>query len=367
MSLQDRVERWIRALTVIVVSITELVLTVDEIETLAVARFGKESVSAMLVFVNAIADVHKVEKLQAVLHMYVCIFSASYDMSMVRLSLPEAESIFKEVGVSLNREGNRLSKAIHNTMKEVRALIEEDDSWAIDIPQGRGDIHRNTRLMADCIMSMVKARGWVLNSAWSRDSENLGDLINDSIRYLNNLLLRKSELCSDQSLRYLFLLNNSSLVAQMFTFQPRWHGNGSVLELTPECEQHIDNFLVGSWGQVMSHIREPFFMDTCLDVSCGTMLFCILQRGSHGSRQHRKNASSLAKFESAFQTTYQAQKLWKVPNPQLRDELRTVIAETVISGYRDHLRDHPELAEHLSRGSSTPEVMEEMLGELFEG
>ena len=83
--------------------------------------------------------------------------------------------------------------------------------------------------------------------------------------------------------------------------------------------------------------------------------------------QHRKNAASLAKFESAFQKTYAAQKFWKVPNPQLRDELRRTIIERVVSGYRCYLEKHPKLEKQVRGGSSSPDVLEEMLGELFEG
>jgi uncharacterized protein VirK/YbjX len=79
------------------------------------------------------------------------------------------------------------------------------------------------------------------------------------------------------------------------------------------------------------------------------------------------NTPSLAKFESAFTQTYKAQKFWKVPDPRLRDILRRAITERVVSSYRDYLTEHPELAEQVSHRNSTPQVLEEMLGQLFEG
>ena len=110
----------------------------------------------------------------------------------------------------------------------------------------------------------------------------------------------------------------------------------SGLELTPDCEKHMNNYLDVSWGHVLSCIPKLIF---------------------HGPLQRWKNTSSLAKFESAFHKTYQAQKFWKVPEPQLRDALRKAITERVVSSYRDYLKEHPELAEHVSRGSSTREVL----------
>jgi hypothetical protein len=43
------------------------------------------------------------------------------------------------------------------------------------------------------------------------------------------------------------------------------------------------------------------------------------------------------------------------------------ITKRVIPGYRGYLKEHPELEKHVSGGSSSPDDLEEMLGELFEG
>jgi hypothetical protein len=61
------------------------------------------------------------------------------------------------------------------------------------------------------------------------------------------------------------------------------------------------------------------------------------------------------------------QRFWKVPDPQLRPLLRETIAKRVISCYRDYLKEHPELEKHVRGGSNSPQVLEEMLRQLFEG
>jgi hypothetical protein len=53
--------------------------------------------------------------------------------------------------------------------------------------------------------------------------------------------------------------------------------------------------------------------------------------------------------------------------PQLRPLLRKTIAKIVIPGYRDYLKDHPELEKQVSGGRNCPKALEEMLGQLFEG
>jgi hypothetical protein len=118
------------------------------------------------------------------------------------------------------------------------------------------------------------------------------------------------------------------------------------LKLTPECQKHMDSYLKVSWGHVVSCISTSIFR-------------ALLRRWI--------NTSSLAKFQSAFHKTYQSQKFWKVPDPLLRSLLRETITKRVIPGYRGYLKEHPELEKHVSGGSSSPDDLEEMLGELFEG
>jgi hypothetical protein len=211
-------------------------------------------------------------------------------------------------------------------------------------------------------MSVVKAGASTWNSAQNQDNAKFGGLVVDSVDYLKDLLLRKSKICSDPSLRYLFLLNNYYLIAQLSERRPGDHWG-----LAPECPKFMASYLDVSWGHVLSHVRTTVFMDNCLDASCGSVWFCIPKTGFHEPRQDRKKTSSLAKFESAFHKTYQAQKFWKVQDPQLRDMLRKKIAGRVVSDYRYYLQKHPELEKQVCSGSSSPDVLNEMLGELFEG
>lgn len=338
--LQELVERWIRALIVIAVCITDLVVVAVD-ETPAVAQFGKASISAMLVFIGTVVSVSalRVENLRAVLDLYVCVSNASYMFTPAVIS-PEAQSIFNEIGGSLSSEVKRLSSTISGTMEEVWKLMEDDDSWAIEIPRGGGDVHANTRFMVDCIVSMREACASTQNSVPSQGIGNLCSLIVNTIDYLMDLLLRKSEVCSDPSLRYLFLLNNSYFVAQpsvSLDSVELWCG------LTPECKNYMDSYLDASWGHMMSMI--PVYPRP-------------LSRWI--------NTSPLAKFKSAFHKTYQAQKFWKVPDPRLRSLLRETITKRVISSYSDCLKKYPELEKHISGGSSISSSFD-ILRELFEG
>ena len=181
------------------------------------------------------------------------------------------------------------------------------------------------------------------NSVESHHTGNLiCNLIHNPTDYLKRLSLAKSKLCTNPSLRYMFLLNNSYFTEQVSEL---WRHH-QRLKLTPECKKHMDSYLDVSWGHVLSCIPKSKFPEPL----CRWI-----------------NTSSLAKFESAFHQTYQAWKLWKVPDSRLRDVLRKAITKRVISGYCDHLNKHPRLEKLVGRERRSPEVLEEMLGELFEG
>ncbi|KAM0855071.1 hypothetical protein ACQ4PT_050017 [Festuca glaucescens] len=382
-SHQELIERWIRALTVIAVSIVELVLIVTVDEMPAVARFGKASMAKMLVFVGAIIPALEADMIGTLVDMYIWVSSASYRFTPLLISR-EAQTILDEIGRSLSREVISLREAISSATEAARTFIEDEDSkWAIAIRRGRGEVHECTRLMVDFIRYLVKAKDFMQNTSQSHDTAYLHGLIHDYVHYLKDLLLRKSDLCLDLSLRYLFLLNNFYLVTNRFEPFPGGHWG-----LTPECKKFMDSYLDVSWGHVLSHVQKMVFVDSTLDVSCGPVLFGIPRKGLHGSGRHRKNTSSLAKFNSAFHQMYQAQKFWKVPFPRLRHALRESITEKVISVYGYYLEKHPDLEKHISCDrvisapsywyfmkknrelenliSSSPNVLKEMLAELFE-
>ncbi|XBJ05710.1 hypothetical protein VPH35_024445 [Triticum aestivum] len=346
---QELVKKWIRALIVIAASITESVFPFPT--TAADARFVKASITEMLDVVDVIITALEAEKkLQVVLDMFTGVCGASHILTPVDISSSEGQSIFNVIGSMLERQANRLSEMIASTMEEVRTLVEEDDdSWAMEISRGGGEIHNITQFIMNCIVSMMNAHTSTQNTAPSHHTENLGGLINGTINYLKGLLFTKSESCSDQSLRYLFLLNNTYFVAHVVS-----ESSGSSI---PQM-RHLTLKL---------KIERKNYMNSYLDVSWGHVLSCIPKSRFPGPIHCWINTSSLAKFESSFHKTYQTQKLWKVPDPQLRDELRTVITQRVVSGYRSYLEEHPELEKHVGRESSSPEVLQEMLGELFEG
>lgn len=362
LQLNDLAERWVRAFIVILTCI------VEEQPSSPSARFGKASINKMLVFVDAVVSPQeeKTLSLRDLLDMYICVSSAAYNLTGTLSLSPGVQHIYSGIACSLSREGDKLNRAMYSRMEEVWALMENDDSWAFEIRRGGGKVHPNTQLMVDCILSIVEALGWAGNYAWFQDTTNLRRLIDENVHYLKEFLLRKSVLCSDPTLRYLFLLNNSYLVAQLFELRPGDHWG-----LTPQCEKYMDGYLDVSWRPVLSHIPQMAFMEGYQDVPRGHVMFCIPKTFLHTPFQRlMKTTSPLAKFDSAFRKAYQAQKFLNVPDPWLRSVLRETITKRIISRYRDYLaylKNHPELEKHVSHRCSSTNQLREMLGELFEG
>jgi hypothetical protein len=168
-------------------------------------------------------------------------------------------------------------------------------------------------------------------------STNLNIVI---IRSLEESLTRVSQSFVDQSLRFLFLANN---------FYFLWHqllSQNLLLDvptdaLARKIDSYINSYLQVSWTPVLKplHGHSPccFFFT---------------------------RYSAQRKFLSEFKKAYAAQKLWKVPDPELRKVLRTTIVDKVISAFTKFLEDG---GVSTSRVIVSPESLQEMLEELFEG
>jgi hypothetical protein len=160
------------------------------------------------------------------------------------------------------------------------------------------------------------------------------------IRSLEESLTRVSQPFADQSLRFLFLANN---------FYFLWHqllSQNLLLDvptdtLIRKIDSYINSYLQVSWTPVLKplHSHSP----------------CCFFYTRYSAQR---------KFLSEFEKTCAAQKLWKVPDPELRKVLRTTIVDKVISSFTKFLEDGGVSA---SRVIISPESLQEMLEELFEG
>ncbi|CAO2140964.1 unnamed protein product [Urochloa humidicola] len=248
----------------------------------------------------------------------------------------------------LSAKEQRLVEAVWNTMEEVRTNILNDDDtrWGIHTPQGPPDICKGTQSLVTYIKYLWDDYWRVTHIVYISaelgnyvpEQDQAGSLTTLTVEMVSSLLVKldkRSESFPDQTLRFLFLINNTHFIWKQL--HPLLDMKFHMAALTRKIEDFIQKYLQVSWEPVLS---------------------CLY---NHTPRWFRKN-SALPKFDLEFQKTYTLQKLWKVPDPELRTRLRKAIVEKVVPGLTRYLEDN-----NVTNPGVTPQEREEMLMELFEG
>lgn len=256
-----------------------------------------------------------------------------------------------EMASLLSSKQGGLDEAIWNMMEETsRTRLTKDNGgscWGVQTPQGSSsDIHELTRAMVSYIVLLstnwatahqlvdeaAQLRGYV--PRFDKVSP-LTSLVMETVLCLEEKLAEESRSFQNQSLRFLFLTNNSYFIWEQLN--PTLLLESHMAALARKIENYIQTYLQVSWAPVLSCL----FNSTPL---------CM---GRY---------SSPAKFESEFQKTYNVQKFWKVPDPNLRRRLRVAVIDKVIPSFQKYLEYNG-----ISPSRITPHDLMDMLQELFEG
>jgi hypothetical protein len=261
--------------------------------------------------------------------------------------------IHENVFELLSEKKHKAGEAIWNTMEEIRNRILEsaddgDDSAGTQHPQGSPDIHKATRSMFSYI-GFLGSKSMLVYSIISEAAKRgkyvipmqcKGDLVfglnAEMMSCVQEKLANKSEKFTDQSLRFIFLLNNLSFMGG-----------------------HDTSYFPASYNAVHTG-KVVAYMESYMQVAWAPVLACLLNP-KHLLLFRKKN-SPLLKFESEFHKTYTTQKLWKVHDPKLRKTLRGAIIEKIVPDYTKYIEDNK-----VTTPKFTPRNLQEMLQELFEG
>lgn len=267
------------------------------------------------------------------------------EVSFLPAPSPEVERLLRA------KDGNARD-AIWSTMGRIRTRILLE---GIQTPHGTSDIHKVTRSVMGYISFLLNNYS-TLHSIVSEAASlgkyvpqiggqpHLDSMALEIMSCLEEKIANISESFLDQGLRFLFLLNNSDFVRERLqdnnlnsSIQVR------VTALLSKVERYMERYLQlqVSWAPLLSCLLNP------------TPL-CLFGKYYY--------PSPLPKFESEFQKTYNTQNLWKVPDPELRTRLRTAIIDRIIPVYTKYVEDNKT-----TNPKFTPQKLEEMLQELFEG
>ncbi|CAL5044490.1 unnamed protein product [Urochloa decumbens] len=423
-SLLDLMERWIKALKTMVqvLCITQMevraktlgvrkairyftllatgktIMAEREQEVSQFVRFAEASILMMLDFVDAVADAaldddRAAETLPGMLQVYTCVVD---DSPAVLALFKEASGGATSASDAMNdvflRKRSKLGDAIWSLMEKVRASFMAEDCWRVS-PAEAGGVHKTTQLMMNYIMLLWRNEsaldlvlqdqqyrlGMFMSKHDDYCSSPAADLIKNMICRSEKQLEKTSNFISDPGLRYIFLMNNCSLISEKVSslilppfedYKIDGSRGSRSRERLPPMEDYVNQPDTNLRAKIETDpnldglVRIQGFIEAYLDASWEPVMSCLYHDVPRG---FLRCGGPLDKFESEFQRTYATQKHWKVPNPELRKRLRKAITEKVIPGYNQYMAKRTAKGKSNRPHTSTALELEELLEELFEG
>lgn len=369
--LDEKMKKWIQAakITVRVLlsgeeRICDQIFNGSEsIKEICLNEVAKGCLMPLLNFGEAVAIGNRSsEKLFRILEMYDALADA----------LPELEDMVTDDYILIEARGvlSGLGEAAKGTLVELQNAVKNEPSRR---PMQNGEIHPATRYMMNYLKLLVDY-GNTLNSILETDEDEAdrirgkaGDNLQLQsttpfakrlfllISALESNLEEKSKVYEDNALQYIFLMNNILYVVQKVKGSELGSllGDNWVRKRRGQVRQYATSYLRATWSKALSCLKDE------------------------GIGSSSSNASKVAlkerfkSFNACFEEVYRIQTAWKVPDPQLREELRISISEKVLPAYRSFVGrfgSQLESGRHAGKYIKyTPDDLESYLLDLFEG
>ncbi|BFG32319.1 hypothetical protein CerSpe_185930 [Prunus speciosa] len=336
-SLDEKMKKWIQAVKIGVrVLLTgekrlcdQIFEGTDETREICFNETAKGCIMQLLSFGQAVAIGRRSpEKLFRILDMY----DAMADV------LPDLQQMVTDEYVVIEARGvlDELGDAAKGTFAEFENAVQSEASKK---PMLSGEIHPLTRYVMNYVRLLVDY-SHTLNSLLDTGEEELqrlqglpnDDLGIESMSPIGHRLLllisnlesnleEKSRVYDDGAMQCVFLMNNILYVVQKVKDSEirKLLGDQWVRKRRGQVRQYATGYLRAAWSKALS---------------------CLKDEGIGGSTS---NASKMAlkerfkNFNANFEEIYRIQTAWKVPDAQLREELRISISEKVIPAYRSFM------------------------------
>ncbi|KAL1201706.1 Exocyst complex component EXO70B1 [Cardamine amara subsp. amara] len=370
-SMDEKMKKWVQA-----VKITVRVLLAGEKKLCDEIFSGSESskevcfnettkscVMQLLNFGEAVAIGRRSsEKLFRILDMYDGLANVLQDLEVMVTDCfvcNETKGVLEALG-----------DAARGTFVEFENNVRNETSKR---PTINGEVHPMIRYVMN-YMKLIVDYAVTLNSLLEKDEsdglsgddgeEEMSPLAKRLLRLITSLesnLEEKSKLYEDGGLQYVFKMNNIYYVVQKVKDSElgKLLGDDWVRKRRGLIRQYATGYLRASWSRVLSGLRE--------ESSSGSPSYS--QRSNNSSKMALKE--KFRGFNASFEELYRLQTAWKVPDPQLREELRISISEKVIPAYRAFYgRNKSQLEGGRHAGKYikySPDDLESYLPDLFEG
>ncbi|KAF5732215.1 Exocyst subunit exo70 family protein F1 isoform 2 [Tripterygium wilfordii] len=370
-SLDEKMKKWIQAVKIAVMGLLtgekrlceQIFSGSESAREVCFNKTAKGCVIDLLNFGEAVAiGKRSSEKLFRMLDMY----DALEDV------LPDLQAMVTDEFLCNEAKGvlTSLGEAAIGTFVEFENAVKNESSRK---PMLGGEIHPITRYVMNYLKLLVDYSD-TLNTLLESDGGEQDLYQNDDgnklqqesmspfacrllslISLLESNLKEKSRLYEDGAMQYIFLMNNILYVVQKVKDSElgKLLGDHWVRKHRGQIRQHATSYLRASWSKALS---------------------CLKDEGIGGSSS---NASKVAlkerfkNFNANFEEIYRNQTAWRVPDPQLREELRISISEKVLPAYRSFMGRFGSQLESVRHSGKyikyTPEDLESYLLDLFEG
>lgn len=374
-TLDDKMKKWIQAFKVVVRGLlssekhlcehifagSELIKEVCFLET------SKGCVMQLLNFGEAVAiGKRSVEKLFRILDMYDALVQVLPDLEALFMDEDTGDMVCDEAKGVLDG----LGKAAIATFVEFESAVQGEASRK---PIQNGEIHplaryvmNYTKLLVDYTDTLNSLLENVEVESLQPDRQNTDNSELESMSTIARRLLaliislesnieEKSKVYEDTAMQYIFLMNNILYVVQKVKDSElrKLLGDNWIKKRRGLIRQYATQYLRATWTKVLS---------------------CLKDEGIGGSSSNPSKVALKERFKNfnaCFEDIYRIQTAWKVPDPQLREELRISISEKVLPAYRSFVGrfgSHLESGRHAGRYIKyTPDELENYLLDLFEG
>ncbi|KAJ6840019.1 exocyst complex component EXO70B1 [Iris pallida] len=373
--LDDKMRKWIQALRVVVKvllsgerRLCETIFALsEELIDECFTESSKGCVMQLLNFGDAIAIGRRSsEKLFRILDMYDVLLEV----------MPELKELFGSDFVIVEADDIlvRLGEAVRGTINEFANAVQKETSRRA-LPSG--DIHPLTRYVMNYVKLLVEYSGSLDSLLDDGDFDGNDDADSDESRsplgcrlrllisYLESNLEEKMKLYEDAALQFIFLMNNRLYIIQKVKGSDlgKFLGENWVRKRRGQIRQYHNSYLRASWTRALSFLKDDGMGGGGSGSGSGS--------GSIGGASRVTVKDRFKNFNLAFEEIYRTQTTWKVPDPQLREELRLSTSEKIIPAYRSFMGRFGNLLETARHANKyikyTPEDLESHLLELFEG
>ncbi|KAK1382722.1 Exocyst subunit Exo70 family protein [Heracleum sosnowskyi] len=339
---------------------------VDSLRDQCFAEVTAGSVAVLLSFGDAIAKSKRSpEKLFVLLDMYEIMRELHSEIAT--LFIGKACNEIRESALGLTK---RLAQTAQETFGDFEEAVEKD---ATKTAVSDGTVHPLTSYVINYVKFLFDYQSTL--KQLFQEFENGGDsnsqLASVTMRIMQALqtnLDGKSKQYRDVSLTHLFLMNNIHYMVRSVRRSEAKDllGDDWVQRHRRIVQQHANQYKRVAWAKILQ----------CLSIqgltSSGGSSNSVSMDGGNSSGVSRALVKERLKtFNAQFEELHQRQSQWTVPDTELRESLRLAVAEVLLPAYRSFIKRFGPLVENGKNPQKniryTPEDLDRMLGEFFEG